>query len=100
MPNFTSLQEDLDRIYFTEHELIDQYYGNMLWGFGRNTKGQVGDGTIVGKSSPVTVAGGGVTWIQIAGGAFHSAAVKTDGTLWTWGQDIVTGKQEFDHGSD
>ena len=59
-----------------------------LWTWGYNaTYGAVGDGTTVNKSSPVTTAGGGTTWSQVAAGFNTSAAVKTDGTLWTWGQN-------------
>ena len=56
-----------------------------LWTWGRNTVGQLGDGTTVIKSSPVTTAGDDATWRQVSGGRYHTAAVKTDGTLWTWG---------------
>ena len=58
-----------------------------LWTWGTNTNGQLGDGTSVTKSSPVTTAGGGTNWKQLACGVFYTAAIKTDGTLWTWGQN-------------
>jgi len=56
-----------------------------LWTWGANYGGQLADGTTVNKSSPVTVAGGGTTWKEIAAGRTHMLAVKTDGTLWSWG---------------
>ena len=56
-----------------------------LWTWGRNTEGELGDNTIVHKSTPVQVSGGGTNWKQVTGGQFHTAAIKTDGTLWTWG---------------
>jgi alpha-tubulin suppressor-like RCC1 family protein len=56
-----------------------------LWTCGYNRYGQLGDGTATSKTSFNTVSGGGTTWKQVAGGLYHSAAVKTDGTLWTWG---------------
>jgi alpha-tubulin suppressor-like RCC1 family protein len=33
----------------------------------------------------VTTAGGGTNWKQVSGGSSFTAAIKTDGTLWTWG---------------
>ena len=55
-----------------------------LWAWGSNTNGELGDGTIVHKSSPVQV-GAMTTWATVAGGSNHSVAIKTDGTLWAWG---------------
>ena len=56
-----------------------------LWTCGYNSRGGLGDNTTVHKSSPVTTAGGGTNWKQVAAGYYHTAAIKTDGTLWTWG---------------
>lgn len=57
-----------------------------LWTWGRGQCGRLGDGTIACRSSPGTVAGGGTTWCLISAGGFsYSGAIKTDGTLWTWG---------------
>ena len=59
------------------------------WTWGRNYRGQLGDGTVVFRSSPVQPAGGGTTWCQISVNCEHTAAVKTDGTAWTWGWNIT-----------
>ena len=57
-----------------------------LWTWGYNSLGQLGDNTIIRRSTPVTTFAGGTNWKQVVGGAFdHTAAIKTDGTLWTWG---------------
>jgi alpha-tubulin suppressor-like RCC1 family protein len=58
-----------------------------LWTWGQNTNGQLGDNTIVNKSSPVQTIAGGTNWKLVGCGQFHIAAIKTDGTLWTWGQN-------------
>jgi alpha-tubulin suppressor-like RCC1 family protein len=56
-----------------------------LWGWGGNTDGTVGDGTTVLRSSPVQI-GALTDWNQVSKGESKiSAAVKTNGTLWTWG---------------
>ena len=56
-----------------------------LWTWGFNTSGQLGDNTAATKSIPVQVFGSATNWKQVAGGGNHTAAIKTDGTLWTWG---------------
>ena len=60
-----------------------------LWTWGRNNNGQLGDNTTVNRSTPVTTFAGGTNWKQVAGGYDHASAIKTDGTLWTWGSNSV-----------
>jgi alpha-tubulin suppressor-like RCC1 family protein len=56
-----------------------------LWSWGYNTTyGNLGDGTTISKSSPVQV-GALTNWSMVSAGNLTSAAIKTDGTLWTWG---------------
>jgi len=57
-----------------------------LWTWGLNAQGQMGDNTIVAKSSPIQTVAGGTNWKVVTNGSYHTAAIKTDGTLWTWGQ--------------
>ena len=56
-----------------------------LWTWGRGTEGQLGDNTVTNKSTPVTTFAGGTNWKQVSGGGTFAVAIKTDGTLWTWG---------------
>jgi alpha-tubulin suppressor-like RCC1 family protein len=51
---------------------------------GRNASGQLGLNDTVYHSSPVQI-GALTTWSQIAGGTTFSLAIKTDGTMWSWG---------------
>jgi alpha-tubulin suppressor-like RCC1 family protein len=56
-----------------------------LWGWGRNGYGQLGLGnTVVAYSSPKQV-GLLTDWATVSIGESHCAAIKTNGTLWTWG---------------
>jgi alpha-tubulin suppressor-like RCC1 family protein len=65
-----------------------EYFSDgTLWTCGYNNKGQLGDGSTAIRSSPVTTAGGGTNWKQVSCGYHNTAAIKTDGTLWTWGRN-------------
>jgi alpha-tubulin suppressor-like RCC1 family protein len=56
-----------------------------LWAWGFNTRGAVGDGTVISRSSPVQV-GSLTNWTTASISGFgNCAAIKTDGTLWAWG---------------
>jgi len=58
-----------------------------LWAWGYNSYGQLGDGASGGgnyKTTPVQI-GTGTNWSQIAAGGYHTLAIKSDGTLWAWG---------------
>jgi alpha-tubulin suppressor-like RCC1 family protein len=61
-----------------------------IWAWGEANSGQLGDGTVVDKSSPVQV-GALTTWSKISAGGEGttgiSMAIKTDGTLWAWGNN-------------
>ena len=60
-----------------------------LWIWGANDKGELGDGTVIPKSSPIQV-GSLTNWASVnCGYGFWgiTAAIKNDGTLWTWGYD-------------
>jgi alpha-tubulin suppressor-like RCC1 family protein len=65
-----------------------------LWTWGANNAGQLGLGDALGfnRSSPVQV-GALTTWSKLSAGSYdngagsHFLAVKTDGTMWAWGQN-------------
>jgi len=87
MPNqFLSPEGDLENYFVTEYWLIDQYVGDALWTWGNRTYGRLGNGVTTGDTStPVTTFAGGTNWKQVSSEASYTAAIKTDGTLWTWG---------------
>ena len=61
-----------------------------LWGWGENAGayrgGSLGLGNATNYSSPKQV-GSLTNWLSVTAGAYYAigAAIKTDGTLWTWG---------------
>jgi alpha-tubulin suppressor-like RCC1 family protein len=89
MPNqFFSPEGDLEDYFVNEYWLIDQYIGDQLWTWGAGALGRLGNAVTTGNiSTPVTTFAGGTNWKQVSGGNSHTAAIKTDGTLWTWGSE-------------
>ena len=62
-----------------------------LWSWGDNTTyGALGLGNRTNYSSPKQI-GALTTWSTIAAGYAISAAIKSDGTLWTWGRGASFG---------
>tara|TARA_R110000851_G_scaffold51060_1_gene121580 strand:+ start:816 stop:2042 length:1227 start_codon:yes stop_codon:yes gene_type:complete len=59
-----------------------------LWGWGKNNLGQLGDGTTTNRSSPVQI-GSLTNWSSLAKlqATPGCRAIKTDGTLWAWGEN-------------
>jgi len=67
------------------------YYHNLylkddgtLWAWGDNSYGQLGDGTLTARKSPVKVMSDVKT---VAAGRYHSLAVTTDNDVWAWGHN-------------
>lgn len=57
-----------------------------LWGGGYSTNfGMLGNNSIINRSSPVQTISAGTDWKSVSAGLYHTAAIKTDGTLWSWG---------------
>jgi alpha-tubulin suppressor-like RCC1 family protein len=60
---------------------------------GDNTWGQLGSGTLASPQSSMTaVALSGTpapTWRTVAAGGFHTLAIRSDGTLWAWGNNAA-----------
>lgn len=55
-----------------------------LWCWGPNTVGQLGDGTLVTRTSPTLVALPGAMWTKVTVGIEHTCAIHSNATLWCW----------------
>ena len=82
---FFSPEGDIENYFVDEYWLIDQYVGDTLWVWGQNNSTQLGINDGTNRSTPVTTFAGGTNWKQVDLGSSHTAAIKTDGTLWVWG---------------
>lgn len=62
-----------------------------VWAVGNNGSGQLGDNSTTNRSSVVQVVMSGgsalTNVVDIAAGTAHSVARKSDGTVWTWGDN-------------
>jgi alpha-tubulin suppressor-like RCC1 family protein len=60
----------------------------QVYTWGRNNVGQLGDGTTTDSSTPVAVPlPAGSTWVAVAAGNYFSAALSSDGQVYTWGSN-------------
>lgn len=56
-----------------------------LYGWGKNTEGQIGQGNVVSPATSPQKIGTASTWRIASSGLTHTCAVRTDDTLWCWG---------------
>jgi alpha-tubulin suppressor-like RCC1 family protein len=87
MPFISGPDGDLKTAFISDSWLLDQFVGNTLFTWGNNGSGQLGDNTVTNKSNPVQTVTGGINWKSVVCGIYTTAAIKTDGTLWVWGEN-------------
>jgi len=56
----------------------------ILYAWGLGIDGRLGDGTVIRRSSPVTVIGGITNWSSVSAGT-HNLGVTDTGVLYAWG---------------
>jgi alpha-tubulin suppressor-like RCC1 family protein len=71
------------------HGLFIRHTGT-LWGMGLNTTGQVGTGdTVSPVLNPTRLGLAEDSWTFVDAHYLHTAAIKSDGSLWGWGQNTA-----------
>jgi alpha-tubulin suppressor-like RCC1 family protein len=55
--------------------------------WGQNAEGEVGDGTLEYRATPVPVVGGRA-WRQVTTGNLHTCGITTANVAWCWGWDL------------
>lgn len=68
----------------SHHSFFVQRFNRTLFGMGRNTSGQLGDGTIENRLSPALIT---TDVLTVAAGIAHSLFIKSDGSLWGMGHN-------------
>jgi alpha-tubulin suppressor-like RCC1 family protein len=56
-----------------------------LWCWGRNSYGQIGNGTASQDSEPPTQVGAKTDWLKVTGGGASTCAIRTNQALYCWG---------------
>jgi len=87
---FTPVRCGLATDYFTNYapgyyHVLATKSDKTLWAWGYNAYGQLGNGSVGGNVLSPTRANADPHFVSLAGGNMLSAAVKDDGSLWTWG---------------
>jgi len=75
-------------VTFGDRHLVASKTDNTLWTWGKNQDGSIGSGSAnVSQSSPLQI-GTDTDWSdQVYANSAGSGCIKTDGTLWMWGQN-------------
>ena len=60
-----------------------------LWAWGFNPYGNLGLNTGTFSYFSPKQVGSLTNWLSVSAGNGHSLAIKTDGTLWSWGQNVT-----------
>jgi len=61
---------------------------NTLWCWGRNDKGQLGSDSLeITRFSPAQESSNSNDWSMVSSGFLHTCGIKTDNTLWCWGNN-------------
>lgn len=68
-----------------EHHTLALKSDGSLWAWGDNTYGQLGNNQATLVQTLPTQVGSDKDWKTVAAGDYHSLALKTNGTLWAWG---------------
>lgn len=83
-------------IFSGNSTVMGQKSNGSLWGWGLNYSGELGDGSSIYRATPTQI-GSGTSWatacastlmqVSMASVSSYNVALKTDGTLWSWGQN-------------
>lgn len=89
--NSTSAMTGVTRVFAGRQHglLISNGTTGVLRAWGRNDSGQLGDNSVASRIGcvPVLTSGGLTNVVSASAGYAHSLALKSDGTVWAWGNN-------------
>jgi alpha-tubulin suppressor-like RCC1 family protein len=112
-PLIVNTSTDWNRVSAGSNNSLAIKNNGTLWAWGANGRGQLGLGDTTTRSSPVQV-GTDTTWSEVSTGASSDSgiyaplggdiapvtqAIKTNGTLWTWGTFTGPSPQSLNYSS-
>lgn len=81
---WTSVSETFQSIVAGSESSLAFNSQGVLYSWGGNTVGQIGDNSILAQCTPVAVCGN-LTFTQVSVGQYHSLGIATNGTTYAWG---------------
>ena len=87
---------DWSKVTATNQSSFGIKTNGTLWAWGSNTSGKLGIGDSTNLPSVITVCSTPVQigvlsdWSQVSSTVWNVGAIKTDGTLWVWGNNIYS----------
>ena len=69
-----------------ENHSLGTKSSGLLYAWGLNENGQVGDSTTINKNSPVQISTA-TTWVDVGAGYNHNVVEKSDGSAYTFGNN-------------
>ena len=89
-PAVTGVTDVIDLEAGDSHALALDSAG-LVWAWGSNTQGQLGNGTTTSAAAPVQVQGLPSNVVKLGAGGSTSVALTADGRLFVWGAAVTSG---------
>ncbi|MFZ4594185.1 MAG: choice-of-anchor D domain-containing protein [Verrucomicrobiaceae bacterium] len=85
-PGRVGADSDWATVSAGQHHAVALKADGSVWSWGRNTEGQLGDGTNTDRTTPVRV-GTSNDWASASAGYNFTVGIRPDASLWTWGSN-------------
>ena len=89
IPRQVGTDTDWQTVAVRNNHVIALKTTGTLWGWGDNTSGALGVGTLGNDIASPTQIGTDTDWAAIATGWDHTIALRTDRSAWAWGDNTV-----------